>query len=345
MIPQIQKATAAIFIAFAFGLSTLGNASPRISSVDGDIKEGGTLTISGAGFSALNVEEVLYDHVSNQETYDTLSSGSDVPVNDGPWSEGTNIYGNQLTVVKSGDLRTSGSSAAYYGEVKSYVGWPRALSGATNQKLYASWWFKPSQLANNGGSNKFIRVWDRSDGTATRISLTQMHMTYSGTSGNSHTSWGTTQPDANRWNRFEFYVDSGSNSITATLNGKVVQNVNDFRKSNTSEGLSVAQIGFDPSEGNRYPNYSFRMNDIYVSSSPARVELSSSDTWDPTSKREILTPTSWSDNKVTVTLNYFSHDPSDTLYLYVIDSSGNPTATGIPLCDKCPGRPESVRVE
>jgi len=345
MIPQIHKITAGIFIALICGLSPLSNGSPRISSVDGDIKEGGTVTITGAGFSTLNLEQVLYDHVSNQDTYNSLASGSSVPVNDGPWSDGTNVYGNQLTIVRDGDFRTSHSSAAYYGEVKSYIGWPRVLSNAGNQKLYASWWFKPSQLVNNGGSNKFIRVWDRSDGTATRISLTQMHMTYSGTSGNSHTSWSTTQPEVNRWNRFEIYIDSGSNSITATLNGNLVQNVKDFQKSSTSEGLTVAQIGFDPSEGSRYSNYSFRMNDIYVSSSPARVELSTSDVWDPTSKREILTPTSWSDGKITVNLNYFSHDPSDTLYLYVVDGSGTPTKTGIPLCEKCPGRPESVRVE
>lgn len=345
MIPQIQKTTVGIFVALTFGLASLGNASPRISYVGGEIREDSVLTINGTGFSEINTGQVLYDLVSNQKEYDTLSSGSTVPVNEGPWSQGTNVWGNPLTIVKSGDLRTPNATAAYYGEVKAYIGWPRILSNTNNDTLYVSWWYNPSQLANNGGSNKYIRIWDRSDGTATRISLTQMHMTYTGTSGDSHTSWGTTQPAANEWNRFEIYVDNSKNSIIASLNGKIVQNVNDFQKARSSEGLTVALIGFDPSENNRYPNYSFKMKDIYVSTSRARVELSTSNTWDPSSKREVLNPIEWSNEKLTVDLNYFAHKPSEALYLYVIDHNGNVNTEGFPLCEKCPGRPEGVRVD
>ncbi|WBU43042.1 hypothetical protein [Marinobacter alkaliphilus] len=345
MIPQIQKITAGILVALALALSSLVNASPRISSVDGEVRDGSTLTLNGSGFSSMNTGRILYDLVSNQTEYDTLSSGSAVPVDEGPWSQGTNVWGNPLTIITSGDLRTPNATAAYYGEVKAYVGWPRVLSNTNNDTLYVSWWYNPNQLANNGGSNKYIRIWDRSDGTGTRISLTQMHMTYNGTNGDLQTSWGTTQPDANRWNRFELYVDSRKNSITASLNGRVVQNVKDFQKAASSEGLTVALIGFDPSENDRYPNYAFRMKDIYVSTNQARVELSTSNTWDPSSRREVLNPIEWSDEKLTVSLSYFSHKPSEALYLYVFDSDGNTNTEGFPLCEKCPGRPEGVRVD
>lgn len=345
MIPQLQKTAVGIFIALTFGLSSLSAASPRISSVAGEIREGSTLIISGSGFSEMNSGNVLYDLVSNQLEYESLSSGSTVPVNEGPWSQGTNIWGNPLTIVKNGDLRTPNATATYYGEVKAYVGWPRVLSDTNNDSLYVSWWYNPSQLANNGGSNKYIRIWDRADGTATRISLTQMHMIYNGISGDSYTSWADTQPEANRWNRFEIYVDNSSNIITASLNGRVVQNVKDFQKARNSEGLTVALIGFDPSENNRYPDYSFRMKDIYVSTSQARVELSTSNTWDPSSRREVLNPLEWSDEKLTVSLSYFAHKPSEALYLYVIDRDGNRNTEGFPLCEKCPGRPEGVRVD
>lgn len=345
MIPKLQRLTPKFLIALTIGFSSVTLALPRISSVDGDITVGGSITISGSGFSSLNTAAVLYDHVSNQTEYKALSSGTAVPLDTGPWSQGTNQWGEPVAIVRSGDLRTTYGSAVYYGEVKSYLGYPRALEGINNQKLYASWWYKPNRRADSGGSNKFARVWDRSDGEGTRISWTQMHMTYSGNSGNSETSWGTTQPTANQWNRLEISVDASSNQIRAWLNGQRVQNVNDFKKASTSEGLSVALIGFDPSIASNYDGYSFRMTDIYVSPTPARVELSNSATWSPTSEREVLTPTSWEDGKITVNLNYLSLDPSESLYVYVFDDDGNVTQTGFPLCEKCPSKPQGVKIE
>ncbi|MEO9525142.1 hypothetical protein [Marinobacter alexandrii] len=344
MIPQIQRRTPHFLIAIALGFSSATEALPRISSVDGDVQDGGTITISGSGFSSLNTDHILYDHVSNQEEYDNLSSGSVVPLDSGPWSQGTNKWGNPVTILRSGDLRTNNGSAVYYGEVKADLGWPRKLDGLSNRKIYASWWFKPNQKADNGGSNKFARIWDRSDGTGMRVSWTQMHMTY-GPSGSSQTSWGTTQPNANEWNRLEINVDKDKNRITAWLNGQVAQNVGDLTEGNSSEGLSLAQIGFDPSDSNLYKGYSFRMTDIYVAPTPARVELSDSATWSPTSQREVLTPISWSDGKVSVKLNYLSLDPSESLYVYVFDGDGNVTQSGFPLCEKCPSKPQEVSIE
>lgn len=336
---------AVLSVVFFTSFSSATYAIPGISSVDGEIGEGGTLTIQGNGFTSLDTGTILYDQVSNQPEYSKLSSGAVVPDDVGPWSQNSSIYGNPMKILRTGDLRTNNSSAVYYGEGQSTLGWPRAFEGANNRKFYMSWWYKPNQTANQGGSNKFCRVWDQSDGNGTRISLTQMHMTYSGTSGNSETSWGTTQPDANIWNRLEIYVDADTNTITAWLNGKITQNVANFQKASTSQGLTAGQIGFDPSISSDYPNYSFRMTDIYVSPSPARVELSNSDTWNPASKREVLTPTSWSDGKIDVKLNYFSHDPSANLYIYVVDSEGNVNQSGFPLCEKCPGKPVSVEIK
>ncbi|WP_148312696.1 hypothetical protein [Marinobacter similis] len=345
MIPQIQRRASNVAIALALSFPLATEASPRITSVDGDIQEGGSITISGSGFTSLNTDQVTYDHVSNQTEYSSLSSGSDVPVDNGPWTQDTNQWGNPVTIEKSGDLRTDKSAAIYYGEVKSYLGYPRSLEGAGNQKLYASWWFKPNQRADSGGSNKFARIWDRSDGEGTRISWTQMHMTYSGQSGGSETSWGTTQPAENQWNKLEILVDSSKNKITAWLNGQVTQDVSNFRKASTSEGLSLALVGFDPSIANNYGNYAFRMTDIYVAPTPARVELSDSATWSPTSRREVLTPLSWSDGTISVKLNYLSLDPSESLYVYVFDEDGNVTPSGFPLCEKCPNKPQGVSIE
>lgn len=345
MIPQSRRFTAGFFTVALIWATSQAQATPVISSVDGDLQEGSTLTISGSGFGS-NPVPFLYDQVQNQDSYSTLQDGEIVPEDSGPWSHNTNIYGNPIEITRSGDLRTPTSSAAYYGDVKSYLGWPRALDGKSNRKIYISWWYKPNQLVDNGGSNKFVRVWDRSDGNGTRISWTQMHMTYSSTSGNSETNWATTQPNANTWNHMEIFVDADNNRITNWLNGERKHNVTDFQKANTSEGLNVGLVGFDPSIASNYPNYTFRMDDIYVSPTLARVELSDSPTWDLANRREPLNVTSWSDSKIAADLNLLSFGSSDGLFVYVVDQNGVANKEGFPLlCEKCPSKPESVTIE
>lgn len=322
-------------------------AAPQIDSIGGSFEIGSTLTIKGRGFSSSGTPPALYDSIDNQPVVSDLSDGAVVPEDQGPWTHNTNIWGNPVTVERDGDLRYQGSSAVYYGSVKSYLGWPVALEDQANKQLYVSWWYKPNQTVNNGGSNKFVRVWDKSDGTGTRVSLTQMHMIYDVVDQDYSppTSWATTQPKANEWNRLEIYLDSDAGTIETWLNGNTIHKVNDFRKSNTSEGLNVGLVGFDPSINDNYSNLNFRMKDIYVSTSRSRVELSNSETWDPTSHREVLNANSWSDTEVNVDFSLFGHPSLSDLYIYIIDPNGGVNSQGYPVCDKCPEQPGDVIIQ
>ncbi|MFO7528765.1 MAG: hypothetical protein R6W86_08195 [Marinobacter sp.] len=329
------------------GASSICLAEPQIQSVKGQLLNGAKLSISGNNFSSANAIPALYDHVDNQSEFSTLSDGSVIPEDRGPWTHNTSIYGNPITIARNGDLRTPDSKAVYEGRVKSYLGWPRSMQDTETKTLYVSWWYKPSQTVDQGGSNKFLRIWDDSSGNNTRISWTQMHMIYDALDLGyiPPTSWATTQPDPGTWNRLEIYADADAGAITASLNGDVKHKLNDFKKSPTYRGLTVALVGFDPSIKDNYPNYSFRMTDIYVSETQARVEISDSPTWDPTSHREVLNVNSWSDQSIDVTFNLYAHKASSSLYLYVIDNNGSVNANGYQLCEKCPSQVQSITIE
>lgn len=332
-------------ILLAFSSSAI--AAPKIDRIDGEIWDGNTVTLSGSSFSDANSIPYLYDRVDNQPDLQNLSDGSIIPEDKGPWTHNTSRWGNRVTISKTGDLRSSKSKAVYFGSVKSYLGWPRSMVNSVNRSLYASWWFNPSVDTDNGGSNKFVRVWDEPSGEGTRISWTQMHMTYDGTSGKSQTNWGTTQPVPNQWNRMEIFVDSDKNTITTWLNGKPTNNVSDFKKRNSSKGLTIALVGFDPSINENYNNLTFKMSDIYISPNLARVELSDSPTWDLKNRREVQEIKSWSNNRIQIDLNFLSLSNSSNLYLYVVDINGNVNNSGYALksCNSCPSEPTAVTVD
>jgi hypothetical protein len=63
----------------------------------------------------------------------------------------------------------------------------------------------------------------------------------------------------------------------------------------------------------------------------ARVELGNAATLAASTHREIQKPTSWADGSITFTLNRGSFGATDSVYLYVIDSTGSVNASGYPI--------------
>lgn len=338
--PKDERSVTAIIFSGAclFCVSNLTFAAPSISSAEigGSAKQGTTVTIAGSGFGSTSpANNMLWDTVDNQDAYNDLSSGSSVPTDSGIWTQNGSQWANPLTIQRSGDLRTDNSNAVYRGEKKSYIGWPRTFDGLTNKTIYVTWWFKPQgDMYGDSSSNKVIRIWDDYGGESTRISWTHHHLTYDaydmGITGTA--DWSNIGTNSGQWSRLEIWADGNNGNIVAKTDGKTIHNITDFKKSSISDGLTVGLIGFDPSIANNYSNFSFLMDDIYASTTQARVELSSASNWaDTNGKREIQPVTSWSNGKISFTLNLGSLSPSSSLYLYVVDSSGQANSNGYSL--------------
>lgn len=322
-------------------------AIPKIDFIEGELLNNSSMKIIGSGFSVASNAGSQIEVIDDVPEFIALTDGSPIPTNVGPWTENSpGAYSDEVTISKTGDLRTANGLAVYEGQRRSYLGWPRSFKSLGAKSFYVSWWYNPSKLVDKGGSNKFIRVWDDYSGNGTRVSWTQMHLTYDvvDLGYSPPTSWGETQPVPNQWNHFELFVDDATGTLLARLNGVVKHEKSDFKKSPTSNGLTIGLIGFDPSIGDDYSDLRFRMRDIYASPTQARVELSDSPTWEPKAHRELLKIQSWSDTALNVEFNFLGHNPNDDLYIYVFDRDGNVNNNGFPLCEKCPTPPVGVDI-
>lgn len=344
------KTLLSTFIVLTFQMSAHLQAAPAISSASGgseNLLSNVAITITGTGFGEPTAKPILYDMVDNKTIYESIASGTEVTVQNSPWNEVSEyIYSRTPPkIVKEGDLRYPEAVATYEGAV-SFVGKPDGLSNINASKIYVSWYFRPSNEIGANEANKFIRIWDRLDGEGLRLSWTSMHMTYPVVDLDyiPPTSWGSTLPTPNVWSHFEIYANAEKGTIEAKVNGSVKHQVTDFRKSNSPNGLTIGLIGFDPVDNNKYATTKFRFKDIYVSTSQARIEISESKTWDPKSKREILSFTTWTNTKIEANFNSAA-DALSEKYIYVIDENGNVNSQGFPLeCDQCPAPPKSVIV-
>ena len=73
------------------------------------------------------------------------------------------------------------------------------------------------------------------------------------------------------------------------------------------------------------------MDDVYIDSTQARVEICDKSTWTSRTHCEIQIPTTWLDNSITFNVNPGSFTDLRNTYLYVVDSNGNVDSNGYSL--------------
>ena len=74
-----------------------------------------------------------------------------------------------------------------------------------------------------------------------------------------------------------------------------------------------------------------QMDDVYIDTTQARVEIGDNPTWGQCTHREIQIPSAWSDTSITVTVNQGSFGSGSKAYLYVVDADGKVNAEGFPI--------------
>lgn len=311
-------------------------SAPVIHIINGELNTGQTVSITGKDFSSTNATTLLWDTVDNQTTTTKLLSGTPVPTKStDTWSANTaSSWGTD--VVYDSNNPKQGRQITYSGGKRSDIGWPNAIKDKNLTNIFVSWWFWPSEdPQDNGGSNKFIRIWDDQSGEGTRISWTSMHLTAGGI-----VDWSNWGGNVKQWNRLDIWVSGETGEIKTWMNNKLTHNVSGFVKSKSTNGLNVYILGFDPSISDNYPDFQFNLSDIYISPSIARVEITNKATWeDINAIREIQPINDWSDDIIKITLNSGSFENLAGKYLYVVDKNGDANQNGFPLCTKCPLAP------
>lgn len=307
-------------------------ANPSISKATLDE---GAIEILGSGFGSQN-PMLFWDNVSNAYGSQGARSGDIVRTSSSDlWRESTNQWGTPFTFKVSSDTRSGKSDPYYFGTGhKNFLGTPNhSKPDRIRNEMYVSWWYKPSKSpSSEGGSNKFIRIWDSSDGEGTRISWTQMHLTC----GNS-TIWGNWNGRVNEWNHHAIHVNLNNDNVKTWVNGTLVHD-GKCNKSSAHQSLPlyVGLIGFDHGSSS-YKTMTTSIDDIYIASSQARVEISSDARWSTTMAKEVLPVTSWTNSKIVVQPVYGKIKLSNEMYIYVVDEQGRVNTQGIRVdCQQCP---------
>lgn len=315
-------------------LTTRAYGQPVVESVVGEPAQGSTIRIYGKNFS--NPDRTV-SIKANSKIF-KLSKGnswSELSAEDALWDQKGSSWASSLEPYDAGGEFTN----AFRGKGKAYNGWMTHLQDAGLKTIYVTWLFRPSEDPHHsGGSNKFIRIWDESDGKHTRISWTPMHMTYGGPS-----SWPDWRGTVGQWNRMEIWVDANTGVIEARTNGVTVHHVRDFEKAATSKGLNIKLIGFDPSVTAPYSEMEFLIDGIYVSSTQARVVISDKATWtEARINAQTQLATDWSDTEIIAVVDLDALANQEPQYLYVTDEFGSTNAVGHPFCTECPVPPDAA---
>ena len=334
----MHKFRLAVFCLLGF-VPALVIAQPMLQFVAGDTTEGAPVVISGTGFGTPTDNKTVFDTAS-PSIYPDVSQGTSVPVGSGfPFR--TNTYGTPGSLKFTQSYRRLPSLAAGFRTTggKGFLHNPYALGGANptpdHTLIYASFWYKPDESIDvSGHSSKFVRVWDDNSGKGTRISWTQMHLVYG---GENSPSWGDWSGDTGAWNRLEFYVNTETGVIKAWTNGLLVHDISDFvkRPAYPNKGINVERIGFDPG-GTNPPRFDSSISEIYISNSPARVELCDAPAWSQCGLKELQPVDNWVPDQITFTIARGQFLEDTPLYVYVVDHQGRVNETGLPLCHDCP---------
>ncbi len=305
------------------------STTPSISSISGDISDGGMITVSGSGFSTY--EDASPDNPEflnlawNDFNDGDLLAGGFRHSHDGVYSSAWEI--------SLENPRTNGNSYArkFYQPLNMH---PRLGSIEVNQDInsddwYWTFWF---MLENNSQSGKITRIWG--DGNPSR----NMYLSTGGDNTmirgffeyvDATTVWSS--PDSinyEEWHRIAIHMNKNTGNVSVFLDNKKEWDRNWVPDDFNGMGHTW-DFGSMIDEGEGAYNY----DDVYFSYTQSRVEICDTLTWDDTTQKhcEIQIPTSWSPTSITFTFNQGSFNTGDAAYLFVVDENGAVNETGFPI--------------
>ncbi|WP_176360092.1 Ig-like domain-containing protein [Desulfosediminicola ganghwensis] len=317
-----------------------------VSGVKGVVADGEVITISGSDFGAAGPDVILFDDFESGQSGANISTGPG-SAKFGGWSsrDGSSYYGTTASV--------SGSQSFTSDYSVHYANWIQADLPANTRNVFISWWLYLPSGNNYPG-----------EGSSSGINWKQMWLQGSSTNdddlilpGRGGSTWqiNGNEPDPGysnytnvdfvkgEWKRLWIWM-KGSTSSTSNdgevkfwelTQGGVVQRENDLGVNNLKAAGAggywerVRPNGYGRQTSNCFSSF----DDIYIAAGPsaqARVEIGNASTYSDSTRMTILTPTAWSNNSITATVNTGVFSAGEAAYLFVFKADGS-VSSGFPV--------------
>ncbi|MFH1200031.1 MAG: hypothetical protein V1708_03110, partial [Candidatus Micrarchaeota archaeon] len=313
------------------------SAAPSISSVSGAIVHDGTVTVSGAGFGSFASGDVLLWENFDRGTPGAIIAGAPLV---GSW-----FFGGSSPAYSSASAHRglssyfSSSSGGFHSQFE--VPFPH-----DRDSFYVSFWYRYQYPAGGCCQTKLFQLWgttpwvnDYDPGVMSGGFAGAWFASYIVTDAGSEgmqDDWAGGAPAKDAWHHFEAVLHQSGDgvadgSVVLKNDGMVV-----YQRTNVVTRTGANQFwddllffyGFTNfGAGAFVENY---VDDAYLSSTWARVEIGTANTYAASTHREIQVPSAWSGNSISATVNRGSFAAGEPLWLYVIDANGDASA-GFPL--------------
>lgn len=312
------------------------NSHAQVSSVQGTVSDGSTLTIVGSGFRTGDNTPLVWDNFQSGTAGSPLKSSPQI----GSWTPDS-----RPVPVYSTTQSHSGSQSCY-AAFDANNQWSNFLVNLPlADRFYQSFWYRWSTAGSNG-QLKLMQVHgnsgqgDFAPGVMTGSSTTGWWFTYITTeSGANDINTRVNYPffpGPGTWHHFEMILQKSSGGNTP--DGRVIiwiDNKEVYRKTNAvtreQSTSNWQEISFFHGVTNMGTNTDIFLDDAYLNDSWARVIIGDSPTYANITHSETQVVTQWSDTSIKVTLNKGSFSSFTNTYLYVIDQDGNVNSGGFPL--------------
>ena len=323
-----------VLVSLALASATGASASPAISSVNGDMQQGSTITVSGSNFGT-GPSGVVFDDFELGTDGNSIMTGSG-SARVGQWdvTSGSNYYSNDHSV--------SGSLAFEANMGLDYLSYVRRNFPAGTSELFASWWVRipdPMPGEGNPAGINWKHIWIQGsssvDDDMYLVYYYDLPSTVSHIGGNTDVApvWMWTYGTWHKgdWIRGWIYVKGGitdghydvsmlhenGTRQTWSVNGQTWGN-----DPTPYEYRSIRFNGYGRQTSGSYPVHDDCYS-AYGSNCRARVEIGNASTYSSCTDLAICGPTSWSSSSVTAKCNVGGLSPADDWYMFVIDSSGS----------------------
>lgn len=359
------------------GLSLIAGtalAAPSVQQVGGSLDHNATITITGSGFGTKpTAAPIVWDNATGNVLSDKW---------DGAWPSklpgyNTQYYGPMRGVnpPHSHDTRfIAGAHAANTGADSGYdvLFYKNITVQSGGSFIYVSWYQRADNDWHFGGDNNFktfaysvccgayqAPYWYTMYGPPHPDSNTDAGLVWAingqqlaNPDNNGRNAWWNRaiNPTAGKWTKEEMAIKASAGSdgyVKQWENGTLVINYAGPSDQFPGNGRTVAIGGYARMQGFT-SNWRY-FDDVYLDTTLARVVLANKPSLADATIIENQIPTAWSDGSITATVNLGQFTQGQSAYLFVVDSSGNVSATGSPVTAggtvAQPNAPPSVSVK